>query len=678
MRFILLFIIASSICFSCAENIEIVDHPIVFDEERKILTRAYLADRYGIYQDEPTIIPKMVVVHWTAIDNVEASYRAFEKSHLPGSRKEIQKASTLNVSSHYLIDRDGTIHQLMPDTIMARHVIGLNHCAIGIENVGNKDTHPLTDAQLQSNTWLIEKLYKKYNIKHVIGHYEYLDFIGHPLWKERDASYRTEKIDPGKSFMADLREKISHLDISGSPRLPSTISEDEDTFISLLEGIYPQVKENTIREKRFPQKVILPIIEELKSNDRFTISEVGRSLEGRPIQLISIGSGEISILLWTQMHGDESTATMAIMDILNMLNNEPDPYLDEILENVTLHFIPMLNPDGAEIFQRRNAADVDLNRDALLLQHPETMTLKNVRDSLKADWGFNLHDQSPYYGVGNSPFTASISYLAPAYNYEKDVNDVREKSIKLIGKMNEVMQQYIPNQVGRYNDSFEPRAFGDNMQKWGTSTILIESGGLKNDPEKQELRRLHFISIMHAIYSITHGTYEETSHDYYNWIPYNKSNAFHQVLINNVSINTLGTEQVMDIAIRIRGNLEEDRYYTQAYISDIGDLSTSYAYEIIDASPYNVTVGKPLRSSVVRNLAALKKLNFGNLAQRGITDIYVTRKILAQASEISDFNILPMVKDHPEINLGQSPSIVFWKNGIVHHVVVNGKLTSFQ
>ena len=148
---------------------------------------------------------------------------------------------------------------------------------------------------------------------------------------------------------------------------------------------------------------------------------------------------------------------------------------ESLLRELQIVFIPMLNPDGAERFQRRNALGVDLNRDALRLQSPEAQLLKAKRDELSADWGFNLHDQSRYYAAGNHPRTAAISVLAPAYNYEKEVNAVRERSMRMIGQMNAVLQAYIPGQVARYNDDFEPRAFGDNIQKWGTSTILIES-----------------------------------------------------------------------------------------------------------------------------------------------------------------------------------------------------------
>jgi hypothetical protein len=167
--------------------------------------------------DAPTIDPKIIVVHWTAIPTLQASYEAFYEPRLPASRATIGKASPLNVSVPYLIDRDGTIFQLMPDTLFARHVIGLNHCAIGIENVGDGGEHPLTEAQFIANVQLIKQLLTKYNIQYVIGHHEYQRFIGHSLWKEKDANYLTKKSDPGDGFMQRVRSELSDFNLLPLP-----------------------------------------------------------------------------------------------------------------------------------------------------------------------------------------------------------------------------------------------------------------------------------------------------------------------------------------------------------------------------------------------------------------------------------------------------------------------------
>lgn len=194
----------------------VIDKPIVFDEERKQLSLEYLEKRHGLRQVEPTIKPIMVVLHWTVVPTVEQTFNAFNRSRLPGGRKDIATVSPLNVSAQYLVDRNGTIFQLMPDTIFARHVIGLNYCAIGVENIGS-NKNPLTAAQLLANEQLIRYLKRKYPIEYVIGHYEYTRFKGTKLWKETDPGYSTYKTDPGIGFMRKIREKIKDLNIKGAP-----------------------------------------------------------------------------------------------------------------------------------------------------------------------------------------------------------------------------------------------------------------------------------------------------------------------------------------------------------------------------------------------------------------------------------------------------------------------------
>ena len=195
-----------TLLLSCSASRKIVDKPIVFNGERTQLTIQYLKDRYGLEQDSPRIIPKMIVLHWTAIPTFEGSFDAFLNTKLPVWRPDIESVSGLNVSTHFLVDQDGTIYSLMPETIMGRHVIGLNHCAIGVENVGGTKDTPLTKAQLKSNIWLVKYLAKKYTIDYIIGHHEYTLFENHELWLEKDDGYRTNKTDPGEAFMAKVRK----------------------------------------------------------------------------------------------------------------------------------------------------------------------------------------------------------------------------------------------------------------------------------------------------------------------------------------------------------------------------------------------------------------------------------------------------------------------------------------
>ena len=217
MKYLLFFIMVMFTLFSCKTTLKIVDNPIIFNEQRSQLTLKYLSDRYGLQQQEPTITPKMIVLHWTVIPTFEKSFEAFNPAKLPG-RADLQAASALNVSSQFMVDRDGTIYQLLPETTMARHVIGLNHCAIGVENIGGTEDLPLTRAQVKSNIWLVDYLSEKYNIDYLIGHYEYTLFEGHELWLEKDEGYRTKKTDPGVDFMTKVRKATEKHNFKSVPK----------------------------------------------------------------------------------------------------------------------------------------------------------------------------------------------------------------------------------------------------------------------------------------------------------------------------------------------------------------------------------------------------------------------------------------------------------------------------
>ncbi|AIZ43093.1 peptidoglycan recognition protein family protein [Cellulophaga baltica] len=202
---------------SCVVEKTIIEKPIVFDAEREQLTLEYMKDRYGLEATTSKISPKMIVLHWTVIPTLKGSYDAFYSAKLPNWRPDLENVSGLNVSSQFLIDQDGTIYQLMPENQMARHVIGLNHCAIGVENVGGGTDLPLSRKQLKSNIWLVKYLKDKYDIDYVIGHYEYTNFEGHELWLETDAGYRTVKTDPGERFMKKVRKATKKLEFKPVP-----------------------------------------------------------------------------------------------------------------------------------------------------------------------------------------------------------------------------------------------------------------------------------------------------------------------------------------------------------------------------------------------------------------------------------------------------------------------------
>lgn len=204
--------------FSFAQNsgLKIVKKPINYSSERVALSLEYLKDHHGLNQKTPTINPKMIVLHYTAGGTVESNFKYFNNTHLESARNTLKKQSTLNVSSQYIIDRDGTIYQLMEPTQFARHTIGLNYCAIGIENIGSK-TQTLTEKQIEANALLVRYLTQKYKIEYLIGHSEYGVFRKSTLWKESDPKYFTGKEDPGKDFMTKVRLKVTDLKLKDKP-----------------------------------------------------------------------------------------------------------------------------------------------------------------------------------------------------------------------------------------------------------------------------------------------------------------------------------------------------------------------------------------------------------------------------------------------------------------------------
>ncbi|PKD16574.1 peptidase M14 [Salegentibacter salinarum] len=450
----------------------------------------------------------------------------------------------------------------------------------------------------------------------------------------------------------------------------SVSSAQEKELYKELYSSYENFKENSIEKRRFTQAEIQPLIEKFQEKINFEVVQVGESIEGRPLQLISIGEGDIDVFLWSQMHGDESTATMAIFDILNFLDSEEfSEKKERMLKKVRLHFLPMLNPDGAQRFQRRNLLGVDINRDAVRLQSPESKTLKRVRDSLDADFGFNLHDQSTYYNAERTPKPATISYLAPAYNYEKSINDVRGAAMQVIVQMNNILQEYAPGQVGRYNDDFEPRAFGDNIQKWGTSTILIESGGYPNDPEKQEIRKLNFVSILAAVFSIAEEDYKNADISKYEEIPNNDRKLF-DLKLTGLTYELLGEDYILDFGINRREVQDENlEYYYDAYIADRGDLSTFYGYEEFDASGYELVQGK-IYPETFEDLAEFQRQNISQILREGYA--YVVLKELPE----ENFTELPVniVSKDFKISENLQPHFFLQKDENLEYAVINGFL----
>lgn len=223
MRFIALFVFLlvnqTVFAFSCNDDKAIVQKPIVFNQTRIDLTRDYLYRHYGIRTSSIKIEPQMIVLHWSMYPTLSSTFKAFYSSLLSHAVRP-DLPGKLNISAHFVVDRDGTIYQLMPDNWMARHVVGLNYLAIGIENVGGVDDKPdLTQKQVEANAYLVCHLKKKYpTIKYLIGHMEYFNFRKSALWLQQQYAYQPLcKKDPGKDFLRSVRTLTSHLKLTNTP-----------------------------------------------------------------------------------------------------------------------------------------------------------------------------------------------------------------------------------------------------------------------------------------------------------------------------------------------------------------------------------------------------------------------------------------------------------------------------
>ena len=447
--------------------------------------------------------------------------------------------------------------------------------------------------------------------------------------------------------------------------------------ISQLDEAFEKYREPAITYRRFTHADLQPLIQ--KHSDQFEVIPLGNSVLGKSISSLDWGKGETKVMLWSQMHGNESTATMALFDLFNFLEGKGDQYdtFRQLLNSqLRLKFIPMLNPDGADVFKRRNALDIDLNRDAISLISPEAVVLKKARDDFEPEFGFNLHDQQIYYNVVNTPKQATISLLAPAYNEATEINEVRGRAMQTIASMNQLLQELIPGQVGKYDDAFEPRAFGDNIQKWGTSTILIESGGLVGDPEKQEVRKINFILLLDALYTIATRSYTQYTTEQYFAIPDNGIQLM-DLLIQEMQVPLNGNWYPIDLGIRRREIEGKGGYSFVGSVEDLGDMQVFFGLENLDATGLQHKEGKvyPKPFKSVKKVSMEKATE---LLRQGYLAIHVKKDI------VKEMHGLPLVvlklgsKFSGGWTTGAVPNFFLTKDGKFEYAVVNGYLVDLD
>jgi N-acetyl-anhydromuramyl-L-alanine amidase AmpD len=198
-----------------APSVAIVDAPMKWSDERERLTLDYRRAHSDANAQDITIEPKVIVLHYTGGSSAKSTRAYFDNLKLEAARKQLARGGAVNVSAHFIVDRDGTIYRLQPETRFARHCIGLNHIAIGIENVGDGKQYPLTDAQVAADAALVRDLASRFPITHLLGHHEVMKFRAHPYFVELDPTYKNDKGDPGAAFMARVRERVADLELAG-------------------------------------------------------------------------------------------------------------------------------------------------------------------------------------------------------------------------------------------------------------------------------------------------------------------------------------------------------------------------------------------------------------------------------------------------------------------------------
>ena len=292
---------------------------------------------------------------------------------------------------------------------------------------------------------------------------------------------------------------------------------------------YSLFKEKNLLGRYITLDSILPIIKGLD----FETSVLGKSFLNNDIYKIELGSGKIKVLIWSQMHGNETTGTKAVFDLLNFFSNPLDLFelRDQILKNCTITIVPMLNPDGAEQYTRVNAQNIDLNRDAVDLKAPESKLLNKLLNDFNPKYCFNLHDQRPIFSVGDNNLPATLSFLAPSEDVERTITKGRKETMEVIVAMNKVMQTHIPNQIGRYTDEFYPTATGDNFQKAGFNTILIEAGHFESDYNRETTRKYNFLALLTGLKYVS--KIKKVNYKDYFTIP-NNEKKYYEYILNNV------------------------------------------------------------------------------------------------------------------------------------------------
>lgn len=349
--------------------------------------------------------------------------------------------------------------------------------------------------------------------------------------------------------------------------------------ISEQKSLFERYKEPSIFGRYLNNSSLITWRDQRSSKIRW--EHLGVSVDQRDIISLTIGSGSTKLLMWSQMHGNESTTTKAVIDLLNALAAENE-FAAKVLSRCTIKVIPILNPDGAEAYTRTNANTIDLNRDAQALSQPESRILRDLFDQFNPDYCFNLHDQRSIFGAGAFDKSATVSFLSPAEDAEISLTPNRKKAMRLIAQMNANLQQQIPGQVGVYDDAYNNNCVGDTFQALAP-TILFEAGHFEQDYQREITREFIFQSLLVAIEHIATPEVSTNDSSSYWDIPRNEK-CFYDIIIRNT------TQQ--DIAIQFEERLLGEKVDFVPKVVKIGVLDSVFAHREFEANGQEVLSGK--------------------------------------------------------------------------------------
>ncbi|TDL99670.1 MAG: peptidase M14 [Flavobacteriaceae bacterium] len=346
--------------------------------------------------------------------------------------------------------------------------------------------------------------------------------------------------------------------------------------IHKLDAQYHSFKVKNLENRYLPFSVLQSVIDDFHQKGEYHFEVLGYSSLGQPIYKTTFGTGEKHLLIWSQMHGNESTGTRAMFDVLSFLALDSE-ISNQIKKELTITFIPMLNPDGANAYTRVNALGIDMNRDLLALSSVEINLLVSELKSKPYKVLFNLHDQRNIFNVGNTNKPATLSFLAPSQEVTREVTASRKNTMGIISLINQDLQQLIPGRIGRYTDEFYPTATGDNFQKWGYLSVLFEAGfSSVEDPDRNQTRKYNALAILSGMEHFSALSRWDDHFKGYFEIPEN-GQIFTDVIIRDVNLKNHPNTKV-DIGIQFTDEMHQEGLQKIAKITEIGDLRFKFGH----------------------------------------------------------------------------------------------------